>query len=142
MVFSVSQKQLQWGLCGYQHCSMHRKSQCYNPGLINPSPPDPYRHVIIIVSYNWELGGIWLLVMWPFLTNLQCIAQISITSTLDPECTFLSPEEKEEKTARRSLRQNPRSSLRLPSSTRNTNDLYCHVSISQALYVFASYVTR
>ncbi|KAK9941805.1 hypothetical protein M0R45_007499 [Rubus argutus] len=56
----------------------------------------------------------------------QCIAQISITSTLDPECTFLSPEEKEEKTARRSLRQNPRSSLRLPSSTRKTNDLYCH----------------
>ncbi|KAM5549725.1 serine carboxypeptidase-like 18 [Rosa sericea] len=63
----------------------------------------------------------------------QCIAEISVTSTLDPDCTFLSPkekeeeEEKEEKAARRSLRQNPiRSSLSLPSSITNQKDFYCH----------------
>ncbi|KAL6209970.1 hypothetical protein ACLB2K_020908 [Fragaria x ananassa] len=57
----------------------------------------------------------------------QCIAEISITSTLDPDCTFLSPKEDEEKASRRSLRESPiKSPLSLPSSITKKQDFYCH----------------
>ncbi|XP_004289769.1 PREDICTED: serine carboxypeptidase-like 18 [Fragaria vesca subsp. vesca] len=57
----------------------------------------------------------------------QCIAEISVTSTLDPDCTFLSPKEDEEKASRRSLRESPiKSPLSLPSSITKKQDFYCH----------------
>ncbi|KAK9941818.1 hypothetical protein M0R45_007512 [Rubus argutus] len=56
----------------------------------------------------------------------QCIAQISITSTLDPECTFLSRKKRKKKPPEDLSDKTPEVHYALPSSTRNTNDLYCH----------------